>query len=342
MEKIKNIKLPNGEVYELGGSGGLVIGQIISMNCTTDYVPEGCLPCNGSEYSKAQFNDLWNNYLTANLLSTCTYAEYEADLTTYGQCAKFAIDTDNETFKVPKIKDGAVVQQAMTDAELGKAYNAGLPNITGSYEGIRTGNSGNPNASGALKMLSDSVSVLGSGSGNANRIQTLGLDASNSNSIYGKSSTVQMNAVALRYFVVVANGQINESMMDWSAWASSINGKLNADLTNIDAIGKSTVSGWGMPGSKTASFSGGASGATYTAPANGYFVFGGKASSSSVSYLNAYIIETNLQVQNWIPPNVQGNSVRAFLPCKKGQRLNLSYYQLTLDVLFFRYADGEV
>lgn len=341
MEKIKNIKLPNGEVYELGGSGGLVIGQIISMNCTTDYVPEGCLPCNGSEYSKAQFNDLWNNYLTANLLNTCTYAEYEADLTTYGQCAKFAINTTNETFKVPKIKDGAVVQQAMSDSELGKAYNAGLPNITGSYDGFRTANSGNPNAQGALIMLSDSVSVLGSGSGSVNRLQSLGLDASRSNPIYSNSNTVQMNAVALRSFVVVANGSINESMMDWSNWASSINGKLNADLTNIDAIGKSFASGLSMPGSKTASFSAGASGATYTAPANGYFVFGGRVSSASVSYLNAYIVETNLQVQNWIPPNVQGNSVRAFLPCKKGQRLNLSFYELTIDVLFFRYAEGE-
>lgn len=109
----------------------------------------------------------------------------------------------------------------------------------------------------------------------------------------------------------------------------------------IDYSDKPEISSWGMPGSKTASFSAGASGAHYTAPANGYFVFGGKASSSSVAYFNANISETGLQVQSWIPPNFQGNTVRGFLPCKKGQRLNLSYYSMTIDVLFFRYAEGD-
>ena len=36
----------------------------------------------------------------------------------------------------------------------------------------------------------------------------------------------------LKSFVVVANGQTNQSMMDWSKWASSLQGKANADLSN--------------------------------------------------------------------------------------------------------------
>ena len=91
------------------------------LTCAAGYVPEGSLPCDGTEYSKSQFNDLWTNYLTGGtpLLNTCSYADYATAISTYGQCAKFAVDTVNETFKVPTIKDGAVIQQALSDSELG-------------------------------------------------------------------------------------------------------------------------------------------------------------------------------------------------------------------------------
>lgn len=221
-----------------GASGSLHIGQIISMNCTANYVPDGCLPTDGTEYTQTQFTGLWNNYLTANLLNTCTYTEYEQELATYGQCSKFAVDEANGTFRVPFIKDGSVIQQALTDGELGKAYNAGLPNV----EAILTlhhftGNSGpHLTATGAFKDSTSKHSVNAAGSGTSQDIYITNFDfkASNSNPIYGNSDTVQMNAVALRYFVVVANGQINESMMDWSAWASSLQGKVSySDLEEI-------------------------------------------------------------------------------------------------------------
>lgn len=66
----------------------------------------------------------------------------------------------------------------------------GLPNITGSYAGVRTGNGGQPYAEGALYMVADTVSTLAGGTGDTNRIQTLGFDASRSDLIYGRSETV--------------------------------------------------------------------------------------------------------------------------------------------------------
>lgn len=210
---------------------GLIIGQSIALYCTKDYVPDGCLPCDGGEYTKTQFSNFWNNYLVSSTvrLNTCTYTEYQQDVSTYGQCAKFALDTTNGKFKVPLIKDGAVIQQALSDSELGKSYNAGLPNITGTVGHVTFDDTGNV-ATGVF-----SLSVISGGntiSGNGNR-QNVYFDASSSNSIYGNSDTVQMNAIALRHFVVVANGQINQSTMDWSKWASNLEGKLNADLSNL-------------------------------------------------------------------------------------------------------------
>lgn len=249
-----NIKTINGysivgsgdiELSSDGGGGGLPIGTIIPVNATSNYIPDGSLPCDGAEYSKSQFSDLWINYLTNGLLNTCTYTEYASDLSTYGQCAKFAVDTVNNKFRVPLIKDGAVIQQALTNSELGKSYNAGLPNITGEFE--ITQNKTSPvdaYRSGAFKNGTSLGSKPGYTNASSSYAQNrIAIDASLSNPIYSKSDTVQPNAVALRYFVVVANGQINQSMMDWSAWASSLQGKANTDLSNLSNSGKKVIDG---------------------------------------------------------------------------------------------------
>lgn len=168
-----------------------------------------------------------NIYKVLTLLNTCTYAEYEADLATYGQCAKFAVDLDNETFRVPLIKDGAVVQQAMSDGELGKSYNAGLPNITANW---KSEPSDDAYGSVYTEIEDGNIQAVSAGGSTDTRLY---FDASRSSTVYGNSDTVQPNAVALRYFVVVATGSINQSMMDWSAWASSLQGKANTtDVLN--------------------------------------------------------------------------------------------------------------
>lgn len=218
------IGLKINEIIENSGSG-MPIGTIYPLACTKDYVPEGSLPCDGTEYTKAQFTDLWDNYIVTALLNTCTYDEYATDLATYGECGKFAVDTTNNKFKVPTIKDGAVIQQALSNSELGKAYNAGLPNLYGQF-----GTGQNEYFDGVLFTQSDNIKddTAEGGSSDTSAI----FDASKYNPIYGNSDTVQMNAVALRHFVVVANGSINQSQMDWSQWASNLQSKMNADHSN--------------------------------------------------------------------------------------------------------------
>ena len=132
-------------------------------------------------------------------------------------------------FKVPTIKDGTFVQQAMSNGELGKAYKAGLPNLTGKTGASSIGNRFPCDGVFAYRndMGSHTYGTSGSGAGDV-----VYMDASKQNSIYGSSSTVQPNAVALRCFVVVANTSDNESAMDWSEWASSLAGKANkSDLS---------------------------------------------------------------------------------------------------------------
>ena len=132
-------------------------------------------------------------------------------------------------FKVPTIKDGTFVQQAMSNGELGKAYKAGLPNLTGKTGASSIGN--RFPCDGVFAYRNDmgqwTYGVSGGGYGDV-----VYMDASKQNSIYGSSSTVQPNAVALRCFVVVANKSDNETAFDWSQWASSLSEKLNTDHSN--------------------------------------------------------------------------------------------------------------
>ncbi len=253
--------------------GGLPVGTVFSHTCSASFVPENSLPCDGTEYTQAQFPNLYNDWLAGGKLKTCTYTEYSNMLTTYGQCGMWALDTTNKKFKVPTIKDGAVIQQAMSNVELGKAYNAGLPNIKGTIansngRAIMWDNKASVTATGAFTASGSGVNS-NAGTNATSTGTTISLDASRSNSIYGNSDTVQMNAVALRYFVVVATKAINQSTMDWSAWASSLQGKATVDFSNVSETAKSIATGWVLP-DYTAGVN--VTSGSYTPPVNGVLI----------------------------------------------------------------------
>lgn len=211
----------------LSSSGGVgqAIGQIIQLACTADYVPEGSVPCNGYEYSKDQFPGLWVNYLTSEppLLQTCTYEEYEADISAYGQCGKFAVDTTNNKFKVPTLLNKLITDVGDTVPVIGNGNVLALTNGTvtggitewdpGSYTGWRI------SANSAITPGTP-VGTAAAGGGFTGK---LGLATENSGVI--ADTTNLTNTIEVRYFVVIASGTINDSQMDWNAWASGLQGR---------------------------------------------------------------------------------------------------------------------
>lgn len=231
-------------------SSGMPIGTIFPMLCSSSYVPDGALSLDGTEYTKALFTNFYTNFLVAGLLNTCTYDEYASDITTYGQCGKFALDTENEKFKVPTIKDGSYLTQALSDTELGKAYNESLPNIQGGVIGYIIGNYATTSGTavtftGALKGVSTYSGTISGGQNHFQVITNLSLDASEASSAYQNNAKVQGDNVRVRYFVQVSNGQINQSDIDWSAFVSALQGKLNKDHSNDEKpyIEKTYVNG---------------------------------------------------------------------------------------------------
>ena len=145
---------------------------------------------------------------TGNNIAYETNAEFEADVSATGNCGKFVIDNTNGTIRLPKI---TTFIQGLTDlSNIGHSIEAGLPNITGSLTSNPDSNNAGLDApasgSGAIKATDKT------GSGSNVDGTSWGVwggftfDASRSNSIYGKSTTVQPNATQYPYYIVLASG----------------------------------------------------------------------------------------------------------------------------------------
>lgn len=329
---------------------GMPIGIIFSHTCSASFVPENSLPCDGSEYSKTQFATFYNNWLVGKKLNTCTYTEYQQDIATYGKCAKFGVDTINGKFKVPTIPDGTHIQQAMTDGELGKSYNAGLPNITGTSNGYCTaGSSAGTDVSGCIYNITYETPQ---GANNNNDWSAkFGIDASRSSPIYGNSDTVQTEAVSLRYFVVVATGSIKQSEMDWSAWASSLQGKANVDMDNLSTTGKAEIAELSAPSYEYIDLSTNfvPSGVVYiskhTAPSDGC-VFFSAAPGSDDGLLNiqALLMDGEVEYETRVRSPAGTFALSLILRVNKGRDFVLTKEKANGIVYYARfiYTEGEI
>ena len=130
------------------------------------------------------------NWVLAHTELQCTSAQYEASLTTYGECAKYVIG--DGSLRLPLIRNYI---KAANPSEGIKNIEAGLPNITGTIKAC----SRNSSANGCF-YISKTGQVSNQGLANDNGDATL--DASRSSAVYGKSSTVTPASTTLYPWVV--------------------------------------------------------------------------------------------------------------------------------------------
>jgi hypothetical protein len=100
---------------------------------------------------------------------------------------------------------------------------------------------------------------------------------------------------------------------------------------------KSEISGWAMPSNTFENLTLGASGSTYTAPANGwYFLI--KITNAVNQFVNIYTSVLAVTSQ----PNISGAYIRLYIPVKKGETFTVSYNAGGNTELFrFVYAQGS-
>ena len=140
-------------------------------------------------------NSAPNGYLICNgaAVNRTTYADLFAVIgTTYGS------GDGSTTFNVPNLTDKFI--QGSGTAGTSKA--AGLPNITGSfiYEKNGYGDTG-VSVGGAFSVSTGSGCAESGGPAGSGRNAKVSFSATKSNSIYGKSSTVQPPALTMRYYI---------------------------------------------------------------------------------------------------------------------------------------------
>ena len=144
---------------------------------------------------------------------------------TYGSCGKFC--WEGSSLRFPKINN--FIQGLSDITQLGRLTEAGLPNITGTFQdGNEYGS--NDQLSGAFYRTNLSGHTAWDGNAEPDRV---GFDASRSNPIYGKSNKVQPESIRYPYIISIYNKIQNSAEIDLEAIIEASVNKANISLNNI-------------------------------------------------------------------------------------------------------------
>lgn len=207
------------------------IGQIGYTARTS--APEGCAWCDGAEYTKAMFPDVYQMLVEGKLQKT-DYTTYNNLVSSKSYCEKFALDTTNQKFKVPKLLDRFIAQSDTTYPVVGNGSSIGL--INGSDEvrsilNVRVGNA--------------SDAVLGQTSYNATIGASQGLSSfSNNAKVLGVSTNASQSGLIAennteyaiyRAYVVLYSSAVEASTAQAAEFIESLSTKANVDLSNVSS-----------------------------------------------------------------------------------------------------------
>ena len=162
---------------------------------------------------------------------------------------------------------------------------------------------------------------------------TIYFDSEKGRLIRGSDNTDLIGKTVVALFDVDNTGKI------LSMYPKSVDSVANSNMSNISSAGRSFISGMGMPSSKYEDWTLGASGSTYTAPANGYLTLFKFASGGSAQYAQIRVGYLKSDFRN-VP---SGQQATPMLPLLKGETATVDY-NLTGTTQYFRfiYAEGEI
>ena len=188
------------KLSSLSTSNGIPVGfEYISMNPN---VPQGSLPMFGGVYDRKVYADLWA-WVQEQSGYLITDSEWQSYFNSNnGNVPFYSKGNGSTTFRVPSIN--CWVKGANGIEEVSSYLQAGLPNITGAF-GISSPNCfwlGVQSTSGAFYADgSASNGYYGQPIDTQTVNNVASLNASRSNPIYGKSTTVQPESIAGMWLV---------------------------------------------------------------------------------------------------------------------------------------------
>lgn len=216
--------------------------------------PAGVQLFSGQLLSREAYADHWTLVFTKR--TVVTEEEWQAMVTTQGFCQYYSSGDGSTTYRMPLVK-GVHPKFVAALSEAGQYVQAGLPNITAETRGCVASNRsygivGTDVQTGAFFATGDN-GTYGMGTlTNTTPKYNLGFDASLSNPIYGRSDTVQPEAITMVIgeWVVGSVAVVGEA--DEEALMEAINAKADADVggkgvvrsvngVNADAAGEVTL-----------------------------------------------------------------------------------------------------
>ncbi|HZF61645.1 MAG TPA: hypothetical protein VEZ52_08495 [Desulfovibrio sp.] len=319
-----------------------LIGSVLSITAAEGYVPNGAVPADAAEYTRDQFRTFYDTYLVGGKLLTCPYADFAAQVALTGNCAKFAIDTNAQKFKVPLLKDGDSMTQAASAAELGKSIKAGLPNIRGEISLFAVGSSNFAPLAETAQLTAPFYKgawAASSPGGTNTAGRGLGIDLSLSSAVFKDGiTTVLDEQVRLRHFVVLASSQNSASVFDWSNYMAGLAGKVNVALDNLTPVGLNNAANYPMPSQRIIAVTTPAStGSTAPAPAPGWFRFSG-VSTAANQYARLSTNNFALDELSW--SSGAGQTLGLIIPVRKGDVARVEYTAPTNPYTAFVFAEG--
>ena len=193
--------------------------------------PDGAIQCNGATYNRALYKDFFAYAESKGWVKT----EEEWQGIAYangGYCTYYSQGDGSTTFRTPKF--APFMQIAIAGSSAGTYHHAGLPNITGRSDlgGIHTA----INFGGAILTEGEVGNAIGATHVNAggNQKVKLTFSASNSNYIYGLSSTVQPESNEWMICVVVAGQATNIGSVDVGNVMSAV-AQVQASVSAVEA-----------------------------------------------------------------------------------------------------------
>ena len=323
------IKGTNQIVAGFGGTKRS-IGEVYFSQSALATDNSGALPLFTGE-SIASANTIYPefyNWVLAHTELHCTSSEYESALSTYGECAKYVIGSGS--LRLPKLSN--YIKMANSTEGITQK-GAGLPNITGDWNSAQYVNGWSSNGA-VYGIQNDSAEYNSSSQG-----MRAYFDASRSNPIYGSSDTVQPAHTTLYPWVVAYTAAIPASTAQAAQFQQGLSGKADTNLGNLSTAGKDLASGLGMPSNRYIDLTLGASGTTYTAPANGWLFLDKVAASGN--YIQ-FLVRSNNKLVCYKYEYASANlPIQLLMPIGKGHICEV-YYTASGKTNSYRfiYAEG--
>ena len=234
----------------------------IKYTTRTD-APNGGAWCDGAEYTKTAFPDIYQMLVDGKINST-DFTRFDESISANGYCDLFGLDTSTSSFKVPKLLAKFVV---LSDDELpvkGNGTTIGLQKkeLTA---GLTTtaGNNADLNWTAAAYGTPEGSAVFGTGP----TVGTIGLSSDPTKSGIVAENTTKY--AVYRAYVVLYASAAEASVAQAQEFMTVLGGKANVGLDNVTPAQsfKDMSVGWGLP-DYTAEIS--VVSFPYIAPANGW------------------------------------------------------------------------